>query len=80
MELEEEWWRWLEMKEGFWMRDFHFLETQVQVMMDLIGSCRKAWVRNSGGRESHIGSLSDIAACYCFPSERERREREGLGV
>ena len=58
------------------MRDFHFLETQVQVMIDLIGSCRKAWVRNSGGRESHIGSLSDIAACYCFPSEREREERE----
>ena len=50
------------------MRDFHFLETQVQVMMDLIGSCRKAWVRIPGGRESHIGSLSDIAAL-----ERERR-------
>lgn len=56
------------------MRDFHFLETEVQVTMDLIGSCWKTWVRISGGRESHIGSLSDIAACYCFLE----RQREGL--
>lgn len=59
------------MKEGFWMRDFQFLETETQVTMDLIGSCRKTWVRIPGGRESHIGSLSDIAASL-------ERQREGL--
>lgn len=53
------------------MRDFQFLETETQVTMDLIGSCRKTWVRIPGGRESHIGSLSDIAASL-------ERQREGL--
>ena len=29
------------------MRDFHVLETEVQVMMDLMGRRRKTWVRIS---------------------------------
>ena len=52
------------MKMGFWMRDFHVLQTEVQVMMDLMGRRRKTWVRISGGK------LSDIATSY------KQRERE----
>ena len=55
----------MEMKEGFWMRDFPVLEIEVQVMMDLMGRRRKTWVRISGGK------LSDIAATL---------KRERLGV
>ena len=58
------------------MRDFHVLETQVQVMIDFMGKRTKMWVTISGGRESHKiassssvkdletsgGELSDIAA------------------
>ncbi|KAK9987362.1 hypothetical protein SO802_032313 [Lithocarpus litseifolius] len=32
-----DWWRWVEMKVGFWIRDFHAFETEVQMIMDLIG-------------------------------------------
>ena len=39
------------MKEGFWIRDFHVLQTQVQVMMDLMGSRMIISRRISGGRE-----------------------------
>nr|POE60405.1 hypothetical protein CFP56_33326 [Quercus suber] len=35
-----EWWRWVEMKVGFWIRDFQVFETEVQVIMDLIGTQR----------------------------------------
>ena len=59
------------------MRDFHVLQTEVQVMMDFMGRCMRIWVRISGGRESHIassvnndlenlGKLSDIAAVATF--------------
>ena len=61
------------MKEGFWIRDFHVLQTEVQVMMDLMGSRMIISSRISGGREleSHMiassvkdlessGRLSDI--------------------
>ena len=39
------------MKEGFWIRDFHVLQTEVQVMMDLTGSRMIISSRISGGRE-----------------------------
>ena len=68
------------MKEGFWIRDFHVLQTEVQVMMDLTGSRMIISSRISGGREleSHMiassvkdlgssGKLSDIIIiirCY----------------
>ena len=29
------------MKVGFWIRDFHAFETEVQMIMDLIGKRRK---------------------------------------
>ena len=45
------------MKVGFWIRDFHVLQNEVQVMMDLIGRGMRTWVRISRGRESHIASL-----------------------
>ena len=45
------------MKEGFWMMDFHVLETEVQVMMDFIGNRMRTKVRISGGGESHIAKL-----------------------
>ena len=71
----------MEMKEGFWMRDFHVLETEVNLMMDLTGRRMRIWGRSSGGREAHIassikdfetsGELSDIAATF---------KRERLGV
>ena len=31
-------------------------------MMDLIGRLRKIWARISSGKESHLSSLSNIAA------------------
>jgi hypothetical protein len=46
-----EWWRWVEMKVGFWIMDFHVLQTEVQVMMDLIGNRRRIWVTISTGKE-----------------------------
>lgn len=39
------------MKDGFWIRDFHVLQTEVQVMMDLMGSRMIISSRISGGRE-----------------------------
>ena len=38
--------------------DFHVLQTQMEVMMDLIGNRRRIWVTISSGKES------DIAACF----------------
>ena len=35
----------LEMKVGFWMRDFHVLQTEVNLMMDLTG--RRMRIRGS---------------------------------
>ena len=55
--LLEDWWRCMEMKVGFWIRDFHVLQTEVQVTMDLTGGRMRTWVRISRGRESHIASL-----------------------
>lgn len=45
------------MKEGFWMMDFHVLETKVQVMMDFIGRRIRTKARISGGGKSHIAKL-----------------------
>ena len=49
------------MKEGFWVRDFHVLQTEVQVMMDLMGSRMIISSRISRGKESHIDSC-----CCCW--------------
>ena len=46
------------MKMGFWMRDFHVLQTEVNLMMDLTGRRMRIWGRSSGGK------LSDIATSY----------------
>ena len=61
------------------MRDFHVLQTEVNLMMDLIGRRMRTWGRSSGGREAHItssikdfetsGELSDIATSF---KHRER--------
>ena len=60
----------MEMKVGFWIWDFHVFETEVQMIMDLIGKRRKMSVAISVGNDSHQIELllSDIAA--------ELRERE----
>ncbi|KAM3696749.1 hypothetical protein ACB098_06G063000 [Castanea mollissima] len=52
----EEWWRWVDMKVGFWMRDFHVLQTELQVRIDLIGRRIRISVWISGSREFHNGS------------------------
>ena len=61
------------------MRDFHVLQTEVNLMMDLTGRRMRTWGRSSGGREAHItssikdletsGELSDIATSF---KHRER--------
>ena len=62
------------MKVGFWIWDFHGFETEVQMIMDLIGKRRKMSVAISEGKDSHrihlllLWLLSDIAAFR----ERER--------
>ena len=53
------------------MRDFHVLQTEVNLMMDLTGRRMRIWGSSKGGREAHIassikdfetsGKLSDIA-------------------
>ena len=61
------------MKVGFWIWDFHAFETEVQMIMDLIGKRRKISVAISEGKDSHrinLLLLSDIAAF-------REREREG---
>ena len=55
------------MKVGFWIWDFHAFETEVQMIMDLIGKRRKISVAISEGKVSHrinllLLLLSDIAA------------------
>ncbi len=47
------------MKVGFWIKDFHVFETEVQVIKVFIGRSERDWIRISGGRKSqfHIDSL-----------------------
>ena len=54
------------MKVGFLIRDFQVFETEVQMIMDLIGRKVKIWVRISSGKYPHrIDFLpSDIAPDY----------------
>ena len=60
------------MNVGFWIRDFQVLETEVQMIMDLIGRKVKIRVKISSGKYSHpIDSLlSDIA-----PDFKERKNQ-----
>ena len=64
------------MKVGFWMRDFQVLETEVQMIMDLIGRKVKIWVRISSRKYPHRIDflLSDIA-----PDFKERNLRTNKG-
>ena len=56
--------------------DFHVLQMEVEIMMDLIGNRRRIWVTISTGRESQLTlALSDIAACFQREREREIRRR-----
>jgi hypothetical protein len=48
------------MKVGFWIRDFHVLQTEVEIMMDLIGNRMRIWVTISTGKESQFTFLSAI--------------------
>ena len=41
------------MKVGFWIRDFHAFEIEMQMIMDLIGKRRKISVAISEGKDSH---------------------------
>ena len=55
------------MKVGFLISDFHAFETEVQMIMDLMGRKTKILVRISSGKDSHgiiklVVLLSDIAA------------------
>ena len=69
------------------MRDFHVLQTEVNLMMDLIGRRMRIWGRSLGGREAHIafsikdfetsGELSDIATSF---KQRETHNRRGERV
>ena len=61
------------MKVGFLIRDFQVFETEVQMIMDLIGRKVKIWVRISSGKYPHRIDLllSDIARFH-----RERRTNE----
>ena len=65
--LLREWLRWVEMKVGFLISDFHALETEVKMIMDLMGRKTKILVRISSGKDPHgiillVVLLSDIAA------------------
>ena len=48
------------MNVGFWIRDFHVLQTEVEIMMDLIGNRMRIWVTISIGKESQCTFLSAI--------------------
>jgi hypothetical protein len=47
------------MKVGFWIKDFHVFETEMQVIKVFIGRSERDWIRISGGRksQSHIDSV-----------------------
>ena len=64
----------MEIKVGFWIKDFHVLQTEVEMIIDLSGNRRRIWVTMSSGKDSQLTLVSDIAA---FHRERER-ERERL--
>ena len=64
--LLREWLRWVEMKVGFLISDFHAFEIEVQMIMDLMGRKTKILVRISSGKDSHgiiklVVVLSNIA-------------------
>ena len=65
------------MKVGFLIRDFQVFETEVEMIMDLIGRKVKTWVRISSGKYPHriVFLLSDIA-----PDFKERENQRGTKV
>ena len=60
------------MNVGFWIRDFQVLETEVQMIMDLIGRKVKIRVKISSGKYSH--PIDSLRCCLTLPpiSKRER--------
>jgi hypothetical protein len=66
-------WRWVEIKVGFWIKDFHVLQTEVEMIIDLSGNRRRIWVTMSSGKDSQLTLVSDIAACH---RERETGEAQ----
>jgi len=73
----------LEIKVGFWIRDFQVFETEVQIIMDLIGRRRKISVTISSGKYSHgdpsIKLLSDIFGASVLQRKRKKLRGYGLG-
>ena len=64
------------MKVEFLISDFHAFDTEVQMIMDLMGKKTKILVRISSGKDPHgiiILTMSDIAA-----SPKRERERQGF--
>ena len=66
---------------GSRIRDFHFFETEVQIIIDLIGRRRKILVTMSSGKSDPHGFnvllLSDIVA---FKERERERGANGNGI
>ena len=71
---------------GFWIRDFQVFETEVQIIMDLIGRRRKISFTISSGKYSHgdrsiklLLMLSDIFGASVLQRKRKKLRGYGLG-
>ena len=62
------------MKVGLWMRDFQVLETEVQMIMDLLGRKVKIWVRISSGKYPN-----ELTSCCLTLPPIAKRERTNEG-
>ena len=62
------------MKVGLWMRDFQVLETEVQMIMDLLGRKVKIWVRFSSGKYPN-----ELTSCCLTLPPISKRERTNEG-
>ena len=62
------------MKVGLWMRDFQVLETEVQMIMDLLGRKVKIWVRISSGKYPN-----ELTSCCLTLPPISKRERTNEG-
>ena len=65
---------------GFWISLLQVLETEVQIMMDLIGKRRKISVTSSPGKHSQFLLSSDIAASKERETEVEVCVLEDCGM
>ena len=62
------------MNVGFWIRDFQVLETEVQMIMDLLGRKVKIWVRISSGKYPN-----ELTSCCLTLPPISKRERTNEG-